>query len=118
MTQTAAIAKALLEGKTLSIMNGFQLFSCTNIPREISRSIEKKFGVEISRDNVEFVSKYGHPGVYCRYRLNRTEHNVNGIIKMERYVEEHGGGQETTQTRKTKKETASQKTATQTNKLF
>jgi hypothetical protein len=89
MTQTAAIAKALLEGKVLSIMNGFKLFSCTNIPREISRSIEKKFGVEVSRDKVEFVSKYKQPGVYFRYRLNRTEQNMNGIIKMERYVEEH-----------------------------
>lgn len=89
MTQTAAIAKALLDGQVLSIMNGFKLFSCTNIPREISRSIEKKFGVEVSRNKVEFTSKYGHPGVYYRYRLNRTEQNMNGIIKMERYVEEH-----------------------------
>ena len=96
MTQTAAIAKALLDGKVLSIMNGFRLFSCTNIPREISRSIEKKFCVDISRDKVEFVSKYGHPGVYYRYRLNRTEHNMNGIIKMERYVAEHSSKPEGT----------------------
>lgn len=104
MTQTAAIAKALLDGKTLSIMNGFRLFSCTNIPREISRSIEKKFGVQVSRDKVEFVSRYGHPGVYYRYRLNRTEHNINGIIKMERYVEERQPKPEIIQTLKPKKQ--------------
>lgn len=89
MTQTAAIANALLNGDTLSIMNGFRLFSCTNLPRELSRSIEKRFGVEISRDKVLFKSKYGHPGFYYRYRLNKTEANTPGIAKMMEYCEKH-----------------------------
>lgn len=87
MTQTAAIAKALLNGEVLSIMNGFKLFSCTNLPRELSRSIEKKFGVEISRDKVVFKSKYGQPGFYYRYRLNKTENNLHGIKLMKQYIE-------------------------------
>lgn len=89
MTQTAAIANALLNGEVLSIMNGFRLFSCTNLPREISRSIEQKFGVQVSRARVEFTSKYGQKGTYFRYRLNKTDYNMNGIIKMMRYVEEN-----------------------------
>jgi hypothetical protein len=86
MTQTAAIAMALLKGDVLSIMNGFQLFSCTNLPRELSRSIEKKFGVEIARDKVVFKSKYGQPGFYYRYRLNKNESNGPGIERMKEYI--------------------------------
>jgi len=89
MTQKAAIAKALLDGEVLSIMNGFKLFACTNLPRELSRSIEKKFGVEISRDKVVFKSKYGQPGFYYRYRLNKTESNAEGIKKLMEYCEKH-----------------------------
>lgn len=86
MTQTAAIVKSLLNGDVLSIMNGFHLFSCTNLPREISRSVEKKFGVEVSRERIDFKSKYGHAGIYFRYRLNRTDYNKPGIEKMEAYL--------------------------------
>ena len=89
MTQIAAIAKALLDGEVLSIMNGFKKFACTNIPREISRSIEQKFDVEVSRVKKDFVSEYGEPGFYYQYRLNRTEFNADGIAKMEAYVKEH-----------------------------
>lgn len=88
MTQVAAIAHSLLKGDVLSIMNGFHLFNCTNLPRELSRSIEKKFGVEISKEPIEFKSKYGHKGTYFRYRLNKTEYNAPGIEKMKKYVEE------------------------------
>lgn len=92
MTQIAAIAKALLDGEVLSIMNGFKKFACTNIPREISRGIEQKFGVAISRTHKDFVSEYGEPGFYFQYRLNRTEYNKEGIAKMEAYVKEHSNG--------------------------
>lgn len=91
MTQTAAIALSLLKGDVLSIMNGFQLFSCTNLPRELSRSIEKKFGVEISKDKVVFKSKYGQPGFYYRYRLNKTEANAPGIARMIDYCQKQLG---------------------------
>lgn len=107
MTQTAAIAKALLNGDTLSIMNGFRLFSCTNIPREISRRIERKFNVVVSRDKVDFKSKYGKPGYYYRYRLNRTEANAPGILKMEEYISKHSP-----------KKAAEPNTNIQANKLF
>ena len=100
MTQTAAIAMALLKGDVLSIMNGFQLFACTYLPRELSRSIEKKFGVEISKDKVVFKSKFGQPGYYYRYRLNKTEANALGIAKMIEYCKSHIGSISTCKTEK------------------
>ena len=47
MNQKAAICKALLEGETISILTGFKDFGCTNIPREIGRSVERAFGVVV-----------------------------------------------------------------------
>lgn len=90
MTQTAAITKSLLEGNVLSIMNGFKLFSCTNLPREISRSVEQKFGCIVSRTKVDFTSKYGQKGIYYQYRFNPLiEGNSDAAIKMREYVSEH-----------------------------
>lgn len=88
MTQKAAIGLALLKGEMLSIMNGFQLFHCTNIPREISRSIEQEFGIRVSREKVPFRSKYGQQGFYFRYRLNFTDYNRKGIDKLKEYVKQ------------------------------
>ena len=79
MTQKAAICLALLQGHVLTIMNGFKLLSCTNIPREISRSVEQPFGVVVSRVRKEFTSRYGQDGFYFEYRLNKSEHNKEGI---------------------------------------
>lgn len=91
MTQTAAIAAALLRGDVLSIMSGFKMFACSNLPREISRSIEAKLGVEVSRVKKDFVSQYGQSGYYFEYRLNRTPYNEEGIQKMKKYLKEHRG---------------------------
>lgn len=86
MNQKCAIIKSLLKGEVLSIMNGFKWFGCTNIPREIGRSIEREFGVEVSRVSKEGKSRYNQPVNYTEYRLNRTDHNKEGIAKMEEYV--------------------------------
>lgn len=87
MTQTAAIAKALLEGERLSIMDGFRKFGCTNIPREVSRSIEQKFEVELNREPVTFKSKYGRVGEYFRYSLDPNRKvNRDGVKAMKEYV--------------------------------
>lgn len=92
MTQLSSICKALLAGETLSIMDGFQKFSCTNLPREISRSVEKKFGATISKLPIKFKSQYGHSGVYYQYRLNpRILGNDLAIQKMAKYIQEVGG---------------------------
>jgi hypothetical protein len=88
MTQLAAICNSLLDGQVLSIMTGFKMFSCTNLPRELSRGVEQKFGVLISKERVEFTSKYGQKGTYFRYRLNKTKYNKDGMDKMKAYVSE------------------------------
>lgn len=87
MTQKASICKALLNGETLSIMDGFHKFACTNLPREISRSIEQDFGIIVSRMPIKFTSKYGHSGTYYQYRLNPLiKGNKDGIKKMKEYL--------------------------------
>ena len=91
MTQVAAIAASLLRGDVLSIMTGFQKFACTNLPRELSRSIEQKFKVKVSKTEKEFISTYGHKGTYFQYRLNHTEYNKDGIERMAAYVKEQMG---------------------------
>lgn len=88
MTQISSIAQFLLKGNVLSIMNGYHLFNCTNAPREVSRSIEKKFGLIVSREKVSHTSAYGHKGFYFRYRLNKTEYNRPGIELMRKYIKD------------------------------
>ena len=92
MTATAALAKYLLEGNVVSIMDGFKLFGITNVPREISRAIEQPFNVIVSRTPKKFKSRYGRKGEYYEYRLNYTDYNKEGIKKMKEYVKEKLNG--------------------------
>jgi hypothetical protein len=87
MTAKAALAIALLEGRVLSVSNCFKEIGLTNIAREIPRMIEQPFGVEVSRTPKTGKSRYGQSVSYVNYRLNRTEHNQEGILKMIAYVE-------------------------------
>lgn len=88
MTQVCFIALSYLKGESNSIMTAFQKFACTNLPRENGRSIERKFGVELTRVPVRFKSKYGRMGEYYRYTLLPTSKNKPGIKKMKQYVNE------------------------------
>jgi len=89
MTQICAIAKTLLNGEVLSVMNCFKWFGCTNCAREIGRHIERKFGVVVTRSQKNFTSRYGQPGNYYEYRLLRTPNNKEGIERMEQYISEN-----------------------------
>lgn len=88
MTQLAAIAHSFLKGESNSIMTAFRKFNCTNLPREVGRSIERKFGVEVHRVPVKFKSTYGHTGEYVRYTLLPISKNKKGIKAMRKYVAE------------------------------
>lgn len=88
MTQKSAIIKSLLKGEVLSVMTAFKWFGCTNISREIGRSIEREFLVSVSRVRKDFTSRYGQPGYYYEFRLNHSKHNLEGIEKMKAYVSE------------------------------
>ncbi len=87
MTAKAALIKALLEGRVLNIKNGFDLLGITNVPREIGRSVERAFGVEVSRTPREGNSRYGQPVVWVDYYLRKSEHNKPGIKKMIDYLQ-------------------------------
>lgn len=89
MNQIASISKALIKGDVLTIMDGFTRFKCSNLPREISRSVEQKFGVTVTRDRVDFFYEEGMPGHFYRYRLNHIDANLPGIEKMKTYIQEH-----------------------------
>lgn len=83
MTSIAALCKALLSGEVISIKNAYFDYG---ISREIGRSIERKFNVEVSKVRKEGISRYGQPITWKEYRLNRTDFNQNGINLMIKYI--------------------------------
>jgi hypothetical protein len=86
MTSKAALCLALLEGRVLNVKNCFKEIGLTNIAREIPRLVENPFQVIVSRTPKEGENRYGQPVKYTDYRLNKTEHNKEGIQKMIAYV--------------------------------
>lgn len=91
MTAKAALCKHLLAGKVLNIKNCFDLIGITNAPREISRAVEKPFGVIVTRIPRNGKSRYGQPCTWFDYKLERNEHNLSGITKMAEYIAAQGG---------------------------
>jgi len=86
MTQTCKLAKSLLSGEVISILTGFQRFFITNVPREVGRSIERKFNVKLDKKQINFKNHDGESGYYFEYRLLHNEENAPGIERMEAYV--------------------------------
>ena len=89
MNQVCKIASSLLNGEAISILTGFQKFFITNVPREIGRSIERKFLVKIDKRQKNFVNADGESGYYFEYRLLYNKENAEGIERMKAYVSEH-----------------------------
>jgi hypothetical protein len=96
MTQIAALAKSLLSGEVISIKNAYFDYGISNIAREIGRSIERKFNVEVSRVKKEGISRYGQSIVWFEYRLNKTDFNSKGIAEMSKYIVEVSNNSKTT----------------------
>lgn len=93
MNGTAAICAAFLRGEILSIKTAFDRFGVSNLPREVGRSVERKFGVHISKVRCDGKSRFGVPCSWFEYRLNKTiEENKIGIEKMRQYVAEQMEG--------------------------
>lgn len=110
MTSKSALALALLEGRVLNVKNCFKEIGLTNIAREIPRLIEQPFQVQVSRTQKEGKNRYGQPVTWTDYRLNSSDYNKEGILKMKEYVEKH--------TPKSDLSKQSTKTEIQINKLF
>lgn len=88
MTGKGSLCDYFLKGRVLTIKNCFTLIGFTNLPREVSRLIEKPFGVTISKTHKNGKSRYGQPIRWYEYRLNHTEYNAAGIEKMKAYLAE------------------------------
>ena len=89
MNAKTALAKELLSGNIVNIKNCFKTTGLTNAPREVSRMIERTFGVKVSRDHRKGKSKYGQTVTWTDYRLNSTKQNLPGIKKMREYIKEN-----------------------------
>lgn len=86
MNATTAISKAFLAGRVLSIKTAFRDFGITNLPREVSRLIEKRFDVRVAKVRRTGKTRYGVPATWFEYRLPRTDYNLPGIEKMREYI--------------------------------
>jgi hypothetical protein len=90
MTCIVAICTALLKGRILTIKTAFVDFGVTNLPREISRGVEQKFDVRISKVRQHGKTRYGQPCTWFQYRLNKSApENQEGIRKMQAYILKH-----------------------------
>lgn len=88
-SQRAALTKAMLDGKEISVMNAFSELLITNAAREVNRSIinpETGFGAKVTKKRVDFTSTYGKRGYYFTYKLERSEANKEAIAKMKLYL--------------------------------
>ena len=100
MTAKAALCLCLIKGEVLNIKNGFELLGITNVPREIGRSVERAFDVEVSRTPKEGFSRHGQPVVWVDYYLRKSERNQPGIKKMIEYCQSQAGNPKTTKQQK------------------
>lgn len=90
MNSIVAISKSLLDGNILTIKTAFTDYGVSNLPREIGRSIERKFNVHISKVQATGKSRYGTVCIWYEYRLNKTiPENKIGIEKMRLYISEN-----------------------------
>lgn len=85
----AALCYDLINGKTVSIKTGFKDYGITNIPREISRAVEQRFGVRIEREKKDYTTKYGIYQMYFEYKLIRSNQSKESIEKIYAYIEEN-----------------------------
>lgn len=90
MTAKAALAKLLLDGKTVSIKNAYDLLGISNIAREIERCIENKkksgFGVVCTRQEKTGTSRYGRRVEWMNYKLDIHRNTPEAIQEMRDYV--------------------------------
>lgn len=89
MNAITALGLAFLRGEVLTIKTAFRDFGISNLGREVGRSIERKFGLEITKVKKTGKSRYGVPCWYYQYRLARTDYNAEGIKRLTEYCEKN-----------------------------
>lgn len=85
----ASLCFDLLNGKTVSIKTGFKSYGITNIPREISRAVEKKFDIVIDRKQINYTTEYGFSGYYFEYKLDISKQKKKSICKIYDYIKKN-----------------------------
>lgn len=88
-TRIAAVLNSLLQGETLSIMDGFHRFGVTNLSRELSRSIEQPMGIILTRTKIVHNPKHGHAVWYYQYHLTKCRQTKEALNKAWKYVDEN-----------------------------
>lgn len=89
MNAITALGLAFLRGDVITIKTAFRDYGISNLPREVGRSIERKFGLEITKVKKTGKSRYGVPCYYYQYRLPKTDYNAEGIKKLMKYCEDN-----------------------------
>ena len=91
MNATTAIGLAFLKGDVLTIKTAFRDYGISNLPREASRCIEKKFGLKLAKVKKTGKSRFGIDCYWYEYRLPDTSYNKLGRAKLIDYCQKHLG---------------------------
>lgn len=89
MNAITALGLAFLRGDVITIKTAFRDYGISNLPREVGRSIERKFGLEVTKVKKTGKSRYGVPCYYYQYRLPKTDYNAAGIKRLTEYCEKN-----------------------------
>lgn len=104
MNATTALGLAFLRGDVITIKTAFRDFGISNLPREVGRSIERKFGLKLSKVKKVGKSRYDVPCWYYQYRLPDTPYNEAGRKLLQEYCKKNSHKPESTQITKPKKQ--------------
>jgi hypothetical protein len=91
MNAKTALLKILLSGETVNVKTCFRDTGLTNCSREVSRMVEKDFGVVLKREPKTGKSRYGCSVVWIDYSLPRTQENAQGINLIAKYIMDNNG---------------------------
>lgn len=69
-TQTEALKNYLMRGNEITPIDALQLFGCMRLASRISE-FKLKDCIPIESDRVNFLSRYGYPGHYNKYWINK-----------------------------------------------
>lgn len=111
MNKKTALCLSLLRGDVINVANSIRLTGLSNPAREIPRSVEEPFKIQVSRSKVETKDQFGNYATYHNYRLNHTRYNAKGIAEMQKYCKEQLSSQPPAKTDKQQKERTRQQAA-------
>lgn len=79
---TQAILHALIRGEKLTTQNGFRDFGTSKLPTRCCE-LERKYGIRLSRKEVDFKSKYGVMGTCYEYSMKVSDRKKVGKLLKE-----------------------------------